>query len=132
MIGVVIATHGNLANELLETAKFIIGDVSSVTAVTLAPSASIETIQKNIKDAIREVDKGRGVIILTDMFGGTPSNIALSFLEKGKVDVITGVNLPMLIKFMQSAKDERPLEEVAADMVEYARKSISHANAILS
>jgi PTS system mannose-specific IIA component len=132
MIGVVIATHGNLANELLDTAKFIIGDVSSVAAVTLDPSASIETFQKSIKDAIREVDKGSGVIILTDMFGGTPSNIALSFLEKGKVDVITGVNLPMLVKFMQSVNDERPLEEVAADIVEYARKSINHANAILS
>lgn len=131
MTGVVIATHGNLAIELLQTAKFIAGELPSITALTINPSESIDDMQKAIRKAIKEVDQGNGVLILTDMFGGTPANMTLPFLDKDKVEVITGVNLPMLIKLAQNRMEEKSLENIASEVVEYSRKSINQATAIL-
>ncbi len=132
MVGVVIAAHGNLGQELLQTMIFIIGSAEQMKALTVDPSVDVQVIQKNIQKAIKEVDTGDGVLILTDMFGGTPSNISLAFLEDNKVEVVTGVNLPMLIRLCQCRSGRRTLKEVAEEVVTYGRKSISLASEILA
>ncbi len=131
MVGVVIAAHGALAEELLKTALFIVDDMPNVVAISIDPSLPIDEIQKQLKQTIKKVDKGNGVLILTDMFGGTPANMTLSFLEDGKIEVITGINLPMLIKLSQNLKDNSTLEETTQSIVEYGRKSINQASEIL-
>lgn len=131
MVGVVIAAHGALAEELLKTSIFIVGEMSNVEAISIDPSRPIDEIQKTIKKTIRKVDTGGGILILTDMFGGTPANMTLSFLEEGRVEVITGVNLPMLIKLSQSMKNNSSLEETTCTIVEHGKKSINQASAIL-
>ncbi len=131
MVGVVIAAHGALAEELLNTAVFIVGEMPGVEAISIDPSRPIEEIQKNIKSTIRKVDTGNGVLILTDMFGGTPANMTLSFLEEGRVEVITGINLPMLIKLSQCIRNSSSLEETTRTVVEHGKKSINQASAIL-
>ncbi|NPA94036.1 MAG: PTS sugar transporter subunit IIA [Thermodesulfobacteria bacterium] len=131
MIGVVVAAHGNLAQELVQTTGFIVGDQENVVALTVDPSRSVEEMKQAIKKAIKQVDTGDGILILTDMFGGTPANMSLSFLEEGKVEVITGVNLPMLIRLSQ-CRESMTLAEAAQSIVEYARKSINQATQILN
>ncbi len=131
MIGVVIAAHGALADELLQTSIFIVGEMPNVKAISIDPSRPIDEIQKKIKKTINKVDAGDGVLILTDMFGGTPANMTLSFLEEGKVEVITGINLPMLIKLSQNIKNNSSLEETTRTIVEHGKKSINQASAIL-
>ena len=131
MIGVVVAAHGNLAHELVETTNFIVGKQKNLIPLTIDPSKSVEEMKEQIKKAIRSVEDGRGVLILTDMFGGTPANMSLSFLEEGKVEVITGVNLPMLIRLSQCRDNNLDFYETAASIVEYARKSINQATQIL-
>ncbi len=131
MVGVVIAAHGALAEELLKTTVFIVGDIPNMVAISIDPSRPIDEIQKSIKTAIKKVDTGSGVLILTDMFGGTPANMTLSFLEEGRVEVITGVNLPMLIKLSQNIKNNSSLEETTSTVVEHGKKSINQASAIL-
>src|SRR5215813_8251858 len=98
MIGVVVVTHGQLATELLNAAETIVGDLPRFAAVSIGWHDDTEDARSDIDQAITRVDEGAGVLILTDMFGGTASNLAMSFLSQGKVEVITGVNLPMLIK----------------------------------
>lgn len=132
MVGVVIAAHGNLGQELLRTMIFIIGSAEQMKALTVDPSIDVQVIQKNIQKAIKEVDTGDGVLILTDMFGGTPSNISLAFLEDNKVEVVTGVNLPMLIRLCQCRSGGKGLKEVAEEVVIYGRKSISLASEMLA
>ena len=131
MVGIIIAAHGNLAQELLETTQFIVGDVENIVALTIDPSKQVEKLKATIAKAIRQVDQGEGVLILTDMFGGTPSNIALTFLEKGKVDIVTGVNLPMLIRLAQCRSSGEDLEKVTEEVLTYGRKSINQASQIL-
>jgi len=131
MVGVVIAAHGALAEELLNTAIFIVGEMPGVEAISIDPSRPIEEIQKNIRSTIKKVDTGDGVLILTDMFGGTPANMTLSFLEENRVEVITGTNLPMLIKLSQCIRKNSSLEETTATVVEHGQKSINQASAIL-
>ncbi len=131
MVGIIIAAHGNLAQELLETTQFIVGEVENIVARTIDPSEDVEQLKAVIARAIKELDQGDGVLILTDMFGGTPSNIALTFLEKGKVDIVTGVNLPMLIRLAQCRSNGETLEEVTAEVLKYGRKSINQASSIL-
>lgn len=97
MIGILIVAHGKLAQALLETAEMIVGRCENVRTCAFTQGSDVEDLRKMLKVAIREVDEGQGVIILTDMFGGTPSNISLSFLEEGLLEVVTGVNLPMLL-----------------------------------
>ncbi len=131
MIGVVVAAHGNLAQELVQTTNFIVGPQESLMALSIDPSKSVEEMQNEIKRAVRKVDQGHGILVLTDMFGGTPANMTLSFLEEGRVEVITGANLPMLIRLSQCRDSGLGLYETAASIVEYARKSISQATRIL-
>ncbi|MBW1670684.1 MAG: PTS sugar transporter subunit IIA [Deltaproteobacteria bacterium] len=131
MIGVVVTSHGRLADELLLTTVFIVGKTEQMVALSIDPSKPIDKLQSDIRKAVKEVDTGDGVLILTDMFGGTPANMSLAFLEDNKVEVITGVNLPMLIKLCQCRNKNKTLHEVADELVDYCRKSINQATAIL-
>ena len=131
MIGIVVVTHCNLANALLETAKIIVGEIKQTAVVSQQPKDGPEIISKNIAKAIENVDTGNGVLILTDMFGGTPSNISLTFLDQKKVEVITGVNLPMLIKLSTIQEQNADLHEIAQIILEYGKKNISMASEIL-
>ncbi len=131
MVGVVVATHGRLGDELLMTTKFIVGATVNMVALSIDPARPVEELQADIKEAIGNVDQGEGVLILTDMFGGTPANMTLAFMEEGNVEIVTGVNLPMLIRLCQCRDGGQSLHEVADSVVEYGRKSISQACAIL-
>lgn len=131
MVGVVIAAHGSLAYELLKTTEFIVGKMDKIKALGIDPASDMDSIKKDIHKAIKEVEDGHGVLILTDMFGGTPSNITLAFLAENKVEVVTGVNLPMLIRLSQCRNKGQSLEQVANEVVAYGRKSINHALQIL-
>ena len=131
MIGVVIVTHCRLAQELVDTAKMIVGDLPQVEAVCLDPGAGPEEARRDIEKAIAKVDDGDGVLILTDMFGGTPSNLSLSFLADDKREVLTGVNLPMLLK-LGVGREGKSLREVARFIKEYGQKNISLATEVLA
>ncbi|MGD0022764.1 MAG: PTS fructose transporter subunit IIA [Smithellaceae bacterium] len=131
MIGVLITTHGNLGNELIKAAELIKGPLNDILPVSIDQTKDVEEIKKEIGNAIKKLDKGRGVLILTDLFGGTPSNISLSFMKEGKVEVLTGVNLPMLLK-LSELKEEMNLPEFACFIKEYGQKNISLASEILS
>ncbi|HXI10985.1 MAG TPA: PTS sugar transporter subunit IIA [Thermodesulfobacteriota bacterium] len=130
MVGAIIVTHGNLAASLVEVAESITGKMENVRTVSVLNSDTTESIRGTISGAIKEVNSGSGVIIFTDMFGGTPTNVALSLLEDGRVDVITGVNLPMLIKFIGN-RTEKSLAEVALLLKDYGQKSIVLAGDML-
>jgi mannose PTS system EIIA component len=131
MVGILIVTHGKLAQELMETTKIIVGkSIEHVVPITVGWNDDMADIQKIISSAIAKVDQGEGVLILTDMFGGTPSNISLSFLSD-RVEIITGVNLPMLIKIM-NVGDRYKLKELAHLITEQGKKSIYLASEILS
>jgi len=130
MIGLVIATHSNLARELIAAAEMVIGPLENVRAVCIGREDSLEDIRGALSRAIEEIGHGQGVAIMTDMFGGTPSNISLSFLEPGKLEVLTGVNLPMVIKFFNS-REALGLSELAAMLKSYGQQSISLASEIL-
>jgi len=127
MIGAVIITHGRLGEELLNIAELISGKQENFKAISITSMDKVDDARKKIKNAIKEVDKGKGVLLLTDMFGGTPSNISLSFLDESNVEVITGVNLPMLLKLLDS-REEKELKELANLIMEYGRKNISVAS----
>ena len=131
MIGLIIITHGNLALELKSAMEHIIGSQTDIEIFCINPDDDIDIQKNNIQNTIREINKGNGIIILTDMFGGTPSNLALSFLEQGKVEVLSGVNLPMLIKIGQ-LRDNTNLLEVVKEGKTAAQKYISIASEILS
>ena len=131
MIGVLITTHGNLGNELIKAAELIKGPLNDILHVSVDQTKDVEEIKKEIGNAIKKLDKGRGVLILTDLFGGTPSNISLSFMKEGKVEVLTGVNLPMLLK-LSELKEDMTLREFACLIKEYGQKNISLASEILS
>ena len=130
MVGLLIVTHCNLGEELLNAAKFIVGQVEAVDSVAITETAGSEVIRKRIEDKARVLDAGDGVIILTDMFGGTPSNISLSFLKENAVEVLTGVNLPMVIAIIQHRASLKlgPLAEKAQ---EAGRTGISLASKLL-
>lgn len=131
MVGILIVTHGRLAQELVETTKIIVGkNVDHIIPITVGWNDDMADIQKTISAAIAKVDQGNGVLILTDMFGGTPSNISLSFLSE-KTEIITGVNLPMLIKIV-NVGDRYNLKELAHLIHEQGKKSIYLASEILS
>jgi len=132
MVGVLIITHGNLAKELLEAAKIIVGDIDRTVGVSIGWDDDVQQARKKVEDAMEKVSDGEGVIILTDMFGGTPTNISLSFLTQGTVEVVTGVNLPMVIKTLHLQKEKSPLRELAHQVQENGRKSIYVATEILS
>lgn len=131
MIGVLITTHGNLGRELIKAAELIKGPISDISHVSVDQTKDVEDIKKEIGNAIKKLDKGKGVLVLTDLFGGTPSNISLSFMKEEKVEVLSGVNLPMLLK-LSEIKENMSLRELACFIKEYGQKNISLASEILS
>lgn len=131
MIGIIIVTHGNLGSELIRAAALIKGEIDNVIPVSIDATKNVEDLKKNIAAAIKKAEKGRGILILTDLFGGTPSNLSLSFLKEGKVEVLTGVNLPMLLKVSELQKKEGSLSEFAGTVRDYGKKNIYLAGEIL-
>ena len=123
MIGLVIVTHGRLAEEFVFAMEHVVGPQTNVAAICIGPEDDMERRRRDILKAVSEVDTGAGVILLTDMFGGTPSNLAISVMDKAKGEVIAGVNLPMLIK-LASCRVTGKLAEVAAKAQEAGRKYI--------
>jgi PTS system mannose-specific IIA component len=132
MIGALIVTHGNLAHELLNAARQIEADVSGIEAVALEWTDSVDVAQQKIAEALKRVGSDRDVIIFTDMFGGTPSNISLSFLDKDHVEVVTGVNLPMVVKFAMVKQESKDLATVAHMIMEKGSKAIRCASDLLT
>jgi len=104
MIGALIITHGRLGNELIKSAELIKGPLENVLPICIDQAKDVEEAKREINGAIKKLDKGKGVLILTDLFGGTPSNISLSFIKEDKVEVLTGVNLPMVLKLSETKK----------------------------
>lgn len=127
----VIVTHGHLAGELLAAAEMIIGSISHITAISIGWHDDVEAAHHEIERAIARVSQGRGVLLLTDMFGGTPTNIASMFLTEGEVEVVTGVNLPMVIKLASQAEDEA-LPGVARRVRDQGQEGIYLAGDLLS
>ena len=132
MIGALIVTHGNLAKELLKAAEMIEADVSGIEAVPLAWTESVDSARDEIRAALDRLGAGREVIIFTDMFGGTPSNVALSFLEQGRVEIVTGVNLPMIVKFAMLKHDASDVVALAHTISEKGSKAIKVASDLLA
>jgi PTS system mannose-specific IIA component len=130
MIGVVVITHGQLANELLNAAEMIVGDLPQFTAVSIGWHDDVNEAREEIVQAIERVRGDQGVLLLTDMFGGTPSNLGMTFLEKDKVEVITGVNLPILIK-LAGLRQSQDLLAVARQMRDDGRNAIWVASDLL-
>jgi PTS system mannose-specific IIA component len=127
----VIVTHGQLASELLAAAEMIIGPISHIAAVSIGWHDDVDAARDEVQRAITRVSQGGGVLLLTDMFGGTPTNIASMFLEEGVIEVVTGVNLPMVIKLATSTADE-PLSEIARKICDQGRQGIYLAGALLA
>lgn len=132
MIGGLIVTHGKLAHELLHAAQTIEGDIEGIEAVPLEWNDTVEEAREKIRAALERNAADEGIIIFTDMFGGTPSNISLSFLEKNRVEIITGVNLPMIIKFGSLHTGHGDVSTVAHMIREKGSKSIRVASDLLS
>ena len=131
MIGLVIVTHGRLAEEFILAMEHVVGPQRGVKAVCIGPEDDMERRRSDILAAAREVDEGHGVILLTDMFGGTPSNLAISVMEQTRAEVIAGLNLPMLIK-LASVRGRENLQTCVAFAQEAGRKYISVASYVLA
>ena len=132
MIGIVLITHGNLAEEMLSAVKFVLSGEPAVkmVGVSLDPTKEFDTFKKIIQSAIKSVDNGDGILLVTDMFGGTPSNIGLTFLEENKIEVISGVNLPMLLK-LSTIKENVTLQEAIKIAEKAGRDNIIVASKLL-
>jgi len=131
MIGVVLVTHGRLAAEFRSALEHVVGPQRQIEAVTIGPEDDIERCRNDIIDAVKKVDSGEGVAILTDMFGGTPSNLAISVMSRPKVEVLAGINLPMLIK-LAKVRETSALPEAVAAAQEAGRKYCTIASRVLS
>ena len=130
MIGVVVVTHCRLAEELISAAEMIVGQLKGFKGISIDPRSNPDEIRERIGAAIRKVDRGSGVLILTDMFGGTPSTISFSFLQDKRIEVVTGVNLPMLLK-LSTHDSDMTLRELAEFIKSYGQKNINIASEIL-
>ena len=131
MIGMVLVTHGHLATEFRSALEHVVGPQTQLRTITIGPDDDMEGRRSDIIQAVNDVDTGSGVIVLTDMFGGTPSNLAISVMDGVKVDVVAGINLPMLIK-LASVREEATLEQAVIQAQDAGRKYISVASRILS
>jgi PTS system mannose-specific IIA component len=131
MIGMVLVTHGHLATEFRAALEHVVGPQKQIATVTIGPEDDMEQRRKDIVAAVHQVDTGDGVVVLTDMFGGTPSNLAISVMDGSGVDVVAGINLPMLIK-LASVREEVSLEQAVVQAQDAGRKYISVASRILS
>ena len=131
MIGIVIVTHSHLGDALIDAAEFIIGTrPDNMVSVSINLNENVDKLREKIAQGIKKVDQKKGVLILTDMFGGTPSNLSYSFLEEGRIEVISGVNLPILIKALNT-QEKLELGEFAESLEAFGKKSISLASGIL-
>jgi len=130
MIGMILVTHGRLAEEFVKAMEHVVGRQEAVATVCIGPKDDVEARRKEIADAIRKVNTGEGAVILTDLFGGTPSNLAISLMEEGKVEVIAGINLPMLIR-LAGARDKMPIREAVAAARDAGRNYITIASEFL-
>jgi mannose PTS system EIIA component len=130
MIGLVLVTHGRLAAEFVTAMEHVVGPQSAVETICIGPDDDMELRRADIAKAIQGVDSGRGVIVLTDLFGGTPSNLAISLMAPGKVEVIAGINLPMLIR-LEGARRTMNVKDAVAAAREAGRKYISVASEVL-
>ncbi len=131
MIGGVIVTHGQLANELVSAAEMIVGEIHHITAVSIGWHDDVDVAREEVERAIQRVDVGSGVLLLTDMFGGTPTNLAATFLGQASVEIVTGVNLPMVIKLATQDKDEQ-LGDLARRVRDQGQQQIHLASDILA
>ena len=131
MIGLVLVTHGRLAREFVQAVEDIVGPQDGVAEVCIGPEDDMEQRRNDIIDSVKRVDNGDGVVLLTDMFGGTPSNLAISVLEEGHIEVIAGLNLPMLIKLV-SLRDSEPLQVAVTEAQAAGRKYINVASQLLA
>jgi len=131
MIGIVIVSHGRLATEFRSAVEHIVGAQEAFEAVAIGPDDDMEKRRSDVMGAVKAADRGNGVIILTDMFGGTPCNLAISVMEAGSVEVIAGLNLPMLIKLVRIRSDA-PLGEAVVEAADAGRKYISVASNVLA
>jgi PTS system mannose-specific IIA component len=130
MIGMILVTHGKLAEEFVHAMQHVVGRQEAVATVCIGPNDDMERRRKEISDAIKEVDSGTGVIILTDLFGGTPSNLAISLMKAGHVEVIAGINLPMLIR-LAKARNSMDVREAARAARDAGRNYITIASEFL-
>jgi len=131
LVGGVVVTHGNLAAELVSAAETIVGDIRHITAVSIGWHDEVDTAREEIGKAIKRVDTGAGVLVMTDMFGGTPTNLACTFLGEAPIEVVTGVNLPMIIKLAEQQGGES-LSQVARKVRDQGQKNIYLASEVLS
>jgi len=130
MIGMVLVTHGRLAVELIAALEHVVGPQENVTAICIGPDDDMEQRRSEILDGTSKADQGEGVVLLTDMFGGTPSNLAISIMDKANVEIIAGVNLPMLIK-LASVRDKESLADAVDSAQDAGRKYINVASKLL-
>lgn len=130
MIGLVLVTHGHLAEEFISAMQHVVGKQENIAAVCIGPEDDMEMRRKEILDKVGNVDLGSGVVVLTDMFGGTPSNLAISIMDRANVEIIAGVNLPMLIK-IASLRKEKNLKETVSGAQEAGKKYINIASQLL-
>ena len=130
MIGLVLVTHGNLANEFVSAMQHVVGKQDNVATVCIGPEDDMEIRRSEIIKKVEDVNSGKGVVVLTDMFGGTPSNLAISIMDKAKVEIIAGVNLPMLIK-IASLRKEKDLKQTVEGAQEAGKKYINIASQLL-
>ena len=131
MSGMVLVTHGRLAAEFIAALEHVVGAQGQIEAICIGPDDDMEQRRQEIRDAISRVEDGAGVVVLTDMFGGTPSNLAISFMERSRVEVIAGINLPMLIK-LASLRQSEGLAEAVTGAQEAGRKYINVASQLLA
>ena len=131
MIGMVLVTHGRLAEELIAALEHVVGPQERIKAVCIGPDDDMERRRQDIMDSVAAVSEGDGAVVLTDMFGGTPSNLAISIMDKTRIEVIAGVNLPMLIK-LASVRNTEPLNDAVMSAQEAGRKYINVASKLLS
>ncbi len=131
MVGIVVAAHGGMADSLVAAARGIVGPIEALETVGLLPAEGLEIGKGKLLAAIRKVDVGDGVILLADLFGGTPANCCLSLLDEGRLEVVTGFNLPMLLKLATSREDGKDLASLAKELVDYGRTNIVHASELL-
>ncbi|MBP1851821.1 PTS sugar transporter subunit IIA [Rhizobium halophytocola] len=131
MIGLVLVTHGKLAEEFLHALEHVVGPQKCIETVSIGPEDDMDQRRQDILDAVLRADNGHGVVILTDMFGGTPSNLAISVMNSGRIEVIAGVNLPMLIK-LAGVRADNDMEKALVEAAEAGRKYINVASRVLS
>ncbi|WP_407048602.1 PTS sugar transporter subunit IIA [Methyloraptor flagellatus] len=130
MIGLVLVTHGDLAKEFVKALEHVVGPQRQIETICIGPEDDMERRRQDILDAVARVDDGAGVVILTDMFGGTPSNLAISVMNGGSIEVVAGVNLPLLVK-LAKVRAERPILTAVVEAKEAGRKYINVASQVL-